>query len=141
MLRRLVVAPALALLLAGCGEEPTGPKGGMLLVGRFGNPDLHAELVAIRAGAELNLPCGEYFSAAEPIVLGALQTFRVDGRWSPVDFGGPGTPRDAELRGAYVDGVLTVTLSVAGHQTYTLALQHDVDGEVDAVLCASKRGA
>lgn len=141
MLRRLLVVPTFVLLLAGCGEDSTGPKGGILLVGRFGNPDLHAELVAIRAGAELNLPCGEYFSAAEPIVLGSLQTFRVDGRWSPVDFGGPGAPRDAELRGVYVDGILTVTLSVAGEPKYTLPLQRDVDGEVDAVLCASRPGA
>ena len=110
MSRRVLAATAFALLVAGCGSDPAGPDG-FPLVGRFGNPDAHVELLAVRGGADLNFPCGEYFTSPAPIILRFDQTFQVEGRWHPATFGGPGDPRDAVLAGAYVDGRLTVTLA------------------------------
>lgn len=137
MSRRVLAATAFALLVAGCSGDPAGPDG-FPLVGRFGNPDAHVELLAVHGGADLNFPCGEYFTSTAPIILRFDQTFQVEGRWHPVTFGGPGAPRDAVLAGSYVDGRLTVTLSAA-HGAYTIELARGVSGDVDAVVCALTR--
>lgn len=137
MSRRVFAASAFALLAAGCGSDPAGPDG-FPLVGRFGNPDVHVELLAVRGGADLNFPCGEYFTSPTPIVLRFDQTFQLEGRWHPATFGGPGDPRDAVLAGAYVDGRLTVTLAAA-YGAYAIELTRGVSGDVDAVVCALRR--
>lgn len=48
---RRMLAAGLVCILASCGDDPTGP-GQVLLLGRFRNPESHAELLAIRSGAE-----------------------------------------------------------------------------------------
>ena len=140
MRRSALVLPAVVLLLAGCGDEPAGPDG-VPLIGRFGNPDLHIELVAVHSGADLNFPCGARFTSAEPIELRSDRSFRQKGDWQPVNIGGPLPPRGATVSGFEQGGTLTVTMSADGGERYTVELERNVSGDVDAVLCAQRPAA
>jgi hypothetical protein len=64
------------VVLAACAGEPTEPVG-PLLIGTWGSPD--AELIAIRAGAEVRLGCATIIIAT-PIPLSASNTFATRGR-------------------------------------------------------------
>jgi hypothetical protein len=130
---RAYVVPAIIALLAGCGDG-TDP-GGIPLVGRFGNPEQHVELLAVHGGAELHFPCGAHFSTTEPILLRPDRTFRRAGRWHPANIGGPLPPRDAVVSGFDHGGSLTVSMRAEAEE-YTIELERNVSGDVDAVLCA-----
>lgn len=69
---------AIALLLTACGDGLAGP-GDSVLVGQYGKSDQQAELLATRAGIELDLACGSYFASAQPAVLSADGSFLVHG--------------------------------------------------------------
>ena len=134
-----LLVPAV-VLLAACGEGPAGPGGG-LLIGRFGNPDQHVELLAVRGGADLNFPCGALFTSTRPIELRADGSFRQEGRWQPTNFGGPLPDQSATMSGVAQGETLTVTMSAEGGERYTVALERNVSGDVDAVLCALRPAA
>lgn len=134
---RRMLAAALVCILAGCGDDPAGP-GPFLLLGRFGNPESHAELLAIRAGAELNLPCGAYFTSADPILLSGDLTFSTAGLWQDAFFGGPVEPERATLTGELAGERLEVTMQVdePGGTMLSFTLDRGASGELDDVACA-----
>lgn len=132
---RLPAVVTFVLLVAGCSSDATSPAN--LLIGRYGDPVQHAELVALHGGAELMLPCGGYFTSGAPIALGTNQQFSSKGKWYPQSFGVPVSPLDATLAGGLSGDVVTLNLRTAGSDdpiVYTL--QRDVSGQLDKVVCA-----
>ena len=117
------------LLLAACSSDPTAP-GTAAVIGRFGDPGLHAELIAIHAGAELLLPCGAYFATTSPLELDGAQHFSQSGKYYPQPFGLPSAPLPATITGQYVNDVVQVQLHTTGggEDPFTYQLQRDVSG-------------
>lgn len=81
--RRAVHSPSAGMVLmlvglGGCADRATEPAGPVLL-GQWGTADV--EVIAIRAGAEVRLPCITIIVDA-PVPLGVDQTFDVRGRLS-----------------------------------------------------------
>ena len=64
--------------LGACADRATGPAGPVLL-GQWGTAD--AEVIAIRAGAEVRLPCAT-ITVEAPVPLRTDQSFDVRGRLS-----------------------------------------------------------
>ena len=118
MIFRMIGLASALLAIGGCGDNVAGPSDNVL-VGQFGRSDLPTELLATRAGVELDQICGSYFVSGQPAVLGADGTFRVHGRYH---HGGliniPGT------EGA----TLTGTASFAGSASVTITLTFDDAG-------------
>lgn len=128
---------AIALLLAGCSSDPNGPDNGVL-VGRFGNADQHAELVALHAAAELQLICGSYFAFSGAVRLAGDLTFRESGKYYPSSFGIPAGPVDAVAVGSYdtSTGTVHMHLEMAGDDPFPWELHSGESGELDKVVCA-----
>ena len=128
---------AAALLLAACSSDPNGPDNGVL-VGRFGNSDQHAELMALHGAAELQLICGSYFAFAGPVQLAADLTFRESGKYYPSSFGIPAGPIDAVAVGSYETstGTVRMHLEMNGDDPFPYELHSGESGELDKVVCA-----
>jgi hypothetical protein len=128
---------AVALLLAGCSSDPNGPDNGVL-VGRFGNADQHAELVALHGAAELQLICGSYFAFPGPVRLAADLTFRESGKYYLSGFGIPSGPIDAVAVGSYETstGTVRMHLEMDGDDPFPYELYSGESGELDKVVCA-----
>jgi hypothetical protein len=128
---------AVALLLAGCSSDPNGPDNGVL-VGRFGNADQHAELVALHEAAELQLICGSYFAFPGPVRLAADLTFRESGKYYQSGFGIPSGPIDAVAVGSYETstGTVRMHLEMNGDDPFPYELHSGESGELDKVVCA-----
>ncbi|MEO8227814.1 MAG: hypothetical protein ABI637_10290 [Gemmatimonadota bacterium] len=124
----------LALVAAACSSDPTSP--GNLLIGRFGDPELHAELLALHGGAELMLPCGGYFTSGDPIELTSGNQFSRTGKWYPQSFGVPVTPIDAKLNGSFSGDVVTLAIDAGGDAPLVYTLRRDVSGQLNQVACA-----
>jgi hypothetical protein len=118
MRHRMTIATS-ALLLSACGDRIAGPNE-PVLVGQYGRPDLPTELLATRAGVELDQICGSYFASGQPARLAADGSFEVHGRYH---HGGliniPGDDEGATLTG---------TANLAGPQTVTITLTFDAAG-------------
>ena len=128
---------AVVLLLAGCSSDPNGPDNGVLL-GRFGNADQHAELVALHGAAELQLICGSYFAFQGPVQLASDLTFRESGKFYPSSFGIPAGPIDAVAVGSYETstGTVRMHLEMNGDDPFPYELRSGESGELDKVVCA-----
>ena len=134
---RITALAALVLLLGACSSDPSGPDGGAL-VGLFGNPDQMAQLVALHESAELQLPCGAYFGVAGPIRLADDLTFRAEGTWHPVTFGGPADPKRGVAVGSYetATGRVHLHLELGGDDPFPYVLESGVSGGLEHVVCA-----
>jgi len=134
---RRMLGLGVAVLLAGCSSDPSGPDNGAL-VGRFGNADQHAELLAVHEAAELQLMCGSYFAFTGPIRLAADLTFREAGKYYPSGFGIPSGPIDAVAVGSYdtSSGTVNMHLEMSGDDPFPYALHLGQSGELDKVVCA-----
>jgi len=134
---KAIPAFAAVMLIAGCSSDPNGPDNGTL-VGRFGNAEQHAELVALHAAAELQFICGSYFAFPGPIRLAADLTFRESGKYYASGFGIPSGPIDAVAVGSYdtSSGTVNMHLEMAGDDPFPYALHSGESGELDKVVCA-----
>ena len=134
---RVLPGLLMALLVAGCSSDPNGPDNGAL-VGRFGNADQHAELVALHGAAELQLICGSYFAFSRPIRLAPDLTFRESGKFYQSGFGIPSGPVDAVAVGRYdsATGTVSMHLEMAGDDPFPYVLRAGESGELDKVVCA-----
>ncbi len=134
---RTAIILASALFATACGSDPTAP-GNSALIGRFGDPALHAELIAIHAGAELLLPCGSYFAATSPLILDAGQQFSLSGKYYPQPFGLPSGPQAATITGRYANDSVQLQLHTTGggEDPATYQLARDASGNLDMILCA-----
>lgn len=134
---RVLPGLVVALLVAACSSDPNGPDNGAL-IGRFGNADQHAELVALHGAAELQLICGSYFAFPGPIRLAADLTFRESGKFYQSGFGIPSGPIDAVAVGSYdtSTGTVNMHLEMAGDDPFPYALHSGESGELDKVVCA-----
>jgi hypothetical protein len=97
------------LLSTACGNSSGGP-GEQLLLGRFGDPVVFAELAAIHEGAELVVACQGYFSSPAAIELADDGSFRQRGRWYPQAWGNPPNEVDATISGQLSGDRVQVTL-------------------------------
>jgi hypothetical protein len=128
------------LLFTACNDDPGGP-GDQLLLGRFGDPENHAELLAIHAGTELNTGCGNFFSSDQPVELSDDGSFDLRGRWH---FGGAFVdPQDAgaTIVGQFAADRVTLTLHIDGRtgtsgDPAVFDLRRDVSVNFGEVLCA-----
>ena len=104
--------------LGACSEGPAGP-GEPVLTGQFGAADQTIELLATRAGIELQLGCGSYFASDDPALVDEEGGFEVEGEFHQ---GGPPTIGDATveatLSGAVANGadfdLVTIQLLISG---------------------------
>ena len=116
MRHRIRAIVAAVLFAAACSSDgPAGPDG-PVLTGQFGSADEAVELLATRAGVELDDECGSYFVSETPLAPAADGSFRVRGRvGSPFSVG----TGSATLSGQATYGasgttlVLTVTIDDA----------------------------
>jgi len=133
---RLTLIAAVGLLAA-CSSDPNGPRTG-LLTGLYGNPEQHAQLVALHRSAELQFPCGSYFESREPIVLDGDLTFRAPGKLHLASFGIPADPTDVVAVGSYesATGLVRMHLEGDGDDPIPYVLTPGQSGELDQVVCA-----
>ena len=129
--RTIALAGAVALFSA-CSDKVAGPTD-PVLVGQYGRPDLPTELLATRAGVELDQICGSDFVSGQPVRLAADGSFEVHGRYHHGGLANIG----ADDEGA----TLTGTANFAGPETVTITLTFDAaDDTSDPFTATLTRG-
>jgi hypothetical protein len=134
---RAIPAFAAVMLMAGCSSDPNGPDNGTLL-GRFGNAEQHAELVACTPRRS----CSSSADRISPF-RGRSGSRPISPSASPASstqsgFGIPSGPIDAVAVGSYdtSSGTVNMHLEMAGDDPFPYALRSGESGELDKVVCA-----